>query len=98
MNEKISREEIKDIYNKPFISLLHEAQNIHREHHIANTIQLSTLLSIKTGACPEDCNYCSQSAHFNTDLEKEKLAKYLAKNEFFKREFIFVRRRGGVVS
>jgi biotin synthase len=49
------------------------AQQVHREHHDPNEIQWSTLLSIKTGACPEDCKYCSQSAHYNTELEKEPL-------------------------
>ncbi|HBF09087.1 MAG TPA: biotin synthase BioB [Gammaproteobacteria bacterium] len=51
------------------------AQTIHRQYHDPQEIQLSTLLSIKTGACPEDCNYCSQSGHHNTNLEKEKLMK-----------------------
>lgn len=65
--------EILEVYSQPFNDLLFEAQTIHREHHNPNMIQASTLLSIKTGACPEDCAYCPQSAHHNTGLDKEKL-------------------------
>ena len=62
-----------EIYSRPFNDLLFEAQSVHRIHHNANTIQASTLLSIKTGACPEDCAYCPQSARYDTGLEREKL-------------------------
>jgi len=55
------------------MDLLFQAQQVHRENFQANTVQLSSLLSIKTGACPEDCAYCPQSGHHNTGLEKEKL-------------------------
>ena len=61
------------IFSQPFNDLLHEAQRIHRLHHDPNCIQASTLLSIKTGACPEDCAYCPQSAHYDTGLQREKL-------------------------
>ena len=61
------------IYNSPFNDLLFEAQNIHRKNFKNNEIQMSTLLSVKTGSCPEDCSYCPQSAHHNTGLKKEKL-------------------------
>jgi len=64
-----TKEEILDIYNKPFMDLLYEAASIHREHHDPNTVQVSTLLSIKTGGCPEDCGYCPQAARYHTDLE-----------------------------
>tara|TARA_B100000929_G_C15458057_1_gene403551 strand:+ start:189 stop:1280 length:1092 start_codon:yes stop_codon:yes gene_type:complete len=64
-----TKEEILDIYNKPFMELLYEAATIHREHHDPNTVQVSTLLSIKTGGCPEDCGYCPQAARYHTDLE-----------------------------
>ncbi|MDF1646245.1 MAG: biotin synthase BioB [Legionellaceae bacterium] len=64
---------VSDIYTQPFLELLYEAHTVHRENHPRNTIQMAKLLSIKTGACPEDCGYCSQSGHHNTDLEKEKL-------------------------
>ena len=57
----------------PFNDLLFQAQNIHRENFDPNNIQVSTLLSIKTGACPEDCGYCSQSARNDTSLERERL-------------------------
>ena len=66
-------ESVKDIYTQPFMTLLYEAHSIHREHHDPNRIQPATLLSIKTGTCPEDCGYCSQSAHYQTHVEKENL-------------------------
>lgn len=66
-------EEIESLYALPFNDLLFKAQTIHRENFNPNEIQVSTLLSIKTGACPEDCSYCSQSARNDTALEREKL-------------------------
>ena len=66
-------EEIEALYNKPFNDLLFEAQQVHRAHFDPNKVQVSTLLSIKTGACPEDCGYCSQSSKYDTSLEREKL-------------------------
>ena len=68
-----SRGEIGALFGRPFLDLLFEAQSIHRRYHAANEVQLSTLLSIKTGGCPEDCGYCSQSAHAKTGLKAEKL-------------------------
>ncbi len=65
--------EIAAIYNQPFNDLLFAAQTIHRQHFNPNEVQTSTLLSIKTGACPEDCAYCPQSGHYNTGLSKEQL-------------------------
>ena len=82
-------DEITAIYGQPFNDLLFNAQTIHRQHHNPNKIQLAKLLSIKTGACPEDCGYCSQSGHHNTKLEKEKLmnvADVLAKAKAAKAE------------
>ena len=67
-----TREEIQALYEQPFLDLVFKAQQVHREHFTANTIQVSTLLSIKTGKCPEDCKYCSQSAHYDSKLEAEK--------------------------
>ncbi|MCP0910135.1 MULTISPECIES: biotin synthase BioB [Acinetobacter] len=67
-----SREEIQALYQQPLMDLLFQAQQVHREHFNANTVQVSTLLSIKTGKCPEDCKYCSQSAHYDSKLEAEK--------------------------
>lgn len=65
--------EIQELLDQPFNDLLFSAQQVHRRYHDPNQVQISTLLSIKTGACPEDCKYCSQSGHYNTGLEKEKL-------------------------
>ena len=65
--------EIEALFQQPFNDLLFQAQTVHRQYHDPNAVQISTLLSIKTGACPEDCKYCSQSGHYNTGLEKEKL-------------------------
>ncbi|EGR0771690.1 biotin synthase BioB [Vibrio cholerae] len=65
--------EVKALLDKPFMDLLFEAQQVHRLHHPHNHVQVSTLLSIKTGACPEDCKYCPQSAHYRTDVDKERL-------------------------
>lgn len=68
-----SLEEIASLYEKPLLDLLHLAQTTYRAYHKENEIQLCTLLSIKTGACPEDCAYCPQSARHNTHVEPEKL-------------------------
>jgi biotin synthase len=65
--------EINALFAMPFNDLLFKAQCIHREYFNANYVQVSTLLSIKTGACPEDCAYCPQSARYDTGLEKERL-------------------------
>ncbi len=64
-----TKEQILDIYNKPLMDLLYEAATTHRLHHDPNTVQVSTLLSIKTGGCPEDCGYCPQAARYHTDIE-----------------------------
>lgn len=65
--------DIEALFELPFMDLLYCAQQVHREHFDANAVQLSTLLSIKTGGCPEDCGYCPQSAHFDTGVEASKL-------------------------
>ncbi|WP_133130042.1 biotin synthase BioB [Legionella yabuuchiae] len=70
---KWSINEVSAIYEQPFNDLLFNAHTIHRQHHLANQVQFATLLSIKTGACPEDCGYCSQSGHHSTHIEKENL-------------------------
>ncbi|ENX57445.1 MULTISPECIES: biotin synthase BioB [Acinetobacter] len=67
-----SRAEIQAVYEQPLLDLLFQAQQLHRQYFAANTIQVSTLLSIKTGKCPEDCKYCSQSARYDSKLEAEK--------------------------
>ncbi len=67
-----SRAEIQALYEQPLLDLLFQAQQLHRQYFAANQIQVSTLLSIKTGKCPEDCKYCSQSARYDSKLEAEK--------------------------
>jgi len=69
--DNISKNYIKSLFLKPFNDLIYEAQVVHRENFNPNKIQLSTLLSIKTGGCSEDCAYCPQSARYNTDVENE---------------------------
>lgn len=64
-------EEILKLFSLPFADLMFSASVIHRQYHDPNAVQISTLLSIKTGSCPEDCKYCPQSAHYNTGLQKE---------------------------
>jgi len=66
-------EEIITLFDMPFNDLIYRAQTTHRQHFDANEVQISTLLSIKTGGCPEDCKYCPQSARYNTGVEAEKL-------------------------
>ena len=68
-----SADEIVSLFDRPFNDLLFQAQIVHRRHFDANQLQKSRLLSIKTGGCPEDCKYCPQSAHFETDVDAEKL-------------------------
>lgn len=68
-----TREQILALFEQPLFDLLFQAQQVHRAHFDANEVQVSTLLSIKTGACPEDCKYCPQSARYNTGLETERL-------------------------
>jgi biotin synthase len=69
----LSRDDVRALFDLPFPELLLRAMQVHRQHHDATRVQWSTLLSIKTGACPEDCTYCSQSARWNTGLEREPL-------------------------
>jgi biotin synthase len=68
-----SVEEVLALYDLPFMDLLWHAQEIHRQHFDANAIQRSALLSIKTGGCSEDCGYCSQSARYSTEVDRERL-------------------------
>ncbi len=67
------REEIASIYHTPLLELIYQAATVHREHHNPQEVQQCTLLSIKTGACPEDCAYCPQSARYDTGVEAEGL-------------------------
>ena len=73
LSTSVAVEEARNIYNLPFNDLLFRAHQVHREHFDPNAIQLSRLLSIKTGGCAEDCGYCSQSAHYPTGLKASKL-------------------------
>src|SRR5579871_5041750 len=66
-------EEIEAIYTMPLLELVFEAQRVHRESHRPNEVQGCMLLSIKTGGCPEDCGYCSQSAHYDTEVTRREL-------------------------
>lgn len=64
-----TKEEITELYHTPLMELIYRAATVHREHHDTGEVQVCTLLSIKTGGCPEDCAYCPQSARHNTDVE-----------------------------
>lgn len=68
-----TKEEIIAVYNKPLLDLVYEAATVHRKFHNPNEVQISTLLSIKTGGCPEDCAYCPQAARYHTDIETNDL-------------------------
>jgi biotin synthase len=77
-----SLEEVRQLFALPFMDLLFSAQQVHRRFQVPNTVQVSTLLSVKTGACPEDCAYCPQSVRYDTGLEAQEL---LAVREVAKR-------------
>lgn len=68
-----TREEIAEIYNSPILDLIYQGATTHRQYHQAGEVQVCTLLSIKTGGCPEDCAYCPQAARYHTDVKVEKL-------------------------
>ncbi|OOG46305.1 biotin synthase BioB [Rhodanobacter sp. C06] len=68
-----TREEVAALFALPFNELLHRAHTVHRAHHDPNAVQVSTLLSIKTGGCPEDCAYCPQAARYDTGVAAQKL-------------------------
>lgn len=63
--------EVSALYARPLMDLVHEAQGLTRQHFQPNTLQLSTLVSIKTGGCPEDCGYCPQAARYHTDVDRQ---------------------------
>ena len=65
--------QIEELFDLPFLDLVFQAAQVHRQHFNPQQIQLSTLLSIKTGGCPEDCEYCPQSAHYSTGVEKQQI-------------------------
>src|SRR5262245_49327789 len=66
-------DEVEELYRLPLTELLFQAQTVHRQHHDPAEVQRCTLLSIKTGGCPEDCGYCPQSAHYDTGVERQEL-------------------------
>jgi biotin synthase len=66
-------EEIKEIYEKPLLELIYEAATVHRKYHTGSEVQVCTLLSVKTGGCPEDCAYCPQAARYHTDVKVQAL-------------------------
>jgi biotin synthase len=68
-----TREEIAAIYNKPVLDLIYQAATVHREFHDPQEVQVCTLLSVKTGGCPEDCSYCPQAARYHTNVKVQKL-------------------------
>lgn len=68
-----TKEEINAIYNTPVLDLIYRAATVHRQHHDPQEVQVCTLLSVKTGGCPEDCAYCPQAARYHTDVKVEKL-------------------------
>ena len=73
---KYNKKKILEILNLPLNDLIFKAQNVHRKFFKNTGVQLASLVSIKTGSCPEDCKYCPQSAHFNVDIKKEKLMDF----------------------
>lgn len=68
-----TREEISEIFNRPVMDLIYEAATVHRQFNDANEVQVCTLLSVKTGGCPEDCSYCPQAARYHTGVKVHKL-------------------------
>ena len=76
-----SLDEVRALYALPFMDLIVHAQRVHRAYHQPTTVQMSTLLSIKTGACPEDCAYCPQSVHYETGVGREALLEVAAVRE-----------------
>ncbi|CAL4320950.1 biotin synthase BioB [Buchnera aphidicola] len=73
MNKKWEVKKIHELFKQPFLNLMYQAQTVHRNHFDPHEIQISTLLSIKTGLCPEDCKYCAQSSRYKTNIKNEKL-------------------------
>lgn len=75
MSKQWTTEDVLEVYNKPLMELIYEAAKTHREYHQPLEVQISTLLSIKTGGCSEDCGYCPQAARYATDVESDELMK-----------------------
>ena len=66
-------DQVSDVYNQPFLELVYQAATVHRAHHTPGEVQVCTLLSVKTGGCPEDCSYCPQAARYHTGIKVHKL-------------------------
>ena len=73
MNAPVTRAEVRALHDLPLLELLDKARAVHLLHHESSEVQLCTLLSVKTGGCPEDCSYCPQSSHYDTGLDKERM-------------------------
>lgn len=73
VKDKWTKEEILEVYNMPLLELVYRAQQVHRQFQTPNEVQVSTLISVKTGGCPEDCAYCPQAARYHTDIDVHKL-------------------------
>src|SRR6185312_155861 len=73
MTTKYAREEVRALYDLPLLALIDRAREVHRAHHVDDEVQLCTLLSVKTGGCPEDCAYCPQSSKYDTNVGPEKM-------------------------
>lgn len=81
MNKNWTKEEILEVYNTPLMELIYRAAEVHKNHHKVGEVQVSSLLSIKTGGCTEDCSYCSQAARYHTDVKVHKLMEVAAVND-----------------
>src|SRR6478736_453565 len=96
-----TKEEITDIYNTPLLELVYRAATIHRQYQDTAEVQVCTLLSIKTGGCPEDCAYCPQAARYNTGVEvqalmqTDKVLEYAARAKM-QDQLVFVWEQHGV--
>ena len=75
MRTNWTRDEVSAIYNSPVLDLIYQAATVHRQHHDPQEVQVCTLLSVKTGGCPEDCAYCPQAARYHTAVKTQKLLK-----------------------
>ena len=73
MMKKYTHDEIKGIYNSPLLDLVFRSATVHRMFHDPSEVQVSSLLSVKTGGCPEDCGYCPQAARYHTDVNVHKM-------------------------
>lgn len=76
-----TKEEIRDVYNTPLMELIYRAAEVHKKYHKVGEVQVSSLLSIKTGGCPEDCAYCPQAARYQTEVKVQKLMSVAEINE-----------------